>query len=360
MERKSLKVAILGAGICGLSCAIELEKNGVVPLIFERSCNPGWMWPSVSFWPNVFYNVFGEPRNYLLEQYKIDLLPLGVINKMTMKSPNRKVEIKGNLGWFMSRGTRDNSLANQLIRQLTQTAIYFNSKEDYKNLSERFDYVVIATGKDSEARELGVWEDEGIVNVISANVVGSFTPGTAEIYFNTDYAGTGYGRVTPFSSSSAIVSLCTIGKNELDLLQCFRDFIRKENLDKSEYVFRFSPPPFTTGKVNKFKVGNVLLSGRAAGLTERVLGCGGFEALVSGTLAAKAIVSGEDYDTLVKPIKDHVENISAFRKIVNKFNNEDFDKLISNLEIPGVKQVIYNSGISFTDMVGKVIKSIQN
>ncbi len=31
-----MKVAIMGAGISGLSCAITLEKNGIEPVIFEK------------------------------------------------------------------------------------------------------------------------------------------------------------------------------------------------------------------------------------------------------------------------------------------------------------------------------------
>ncbi len=32
-----LKVAIIGAGTSGLSCAIELERHGIYPEIFERN-----------------------------------------------------------------------------------------------------------------------------------------------------------------------------------------------------------------------------------------------------------------------------------------------------------------------------------
>jgi flavin-dependent dehydrogenase len=156
-----------------------------------------------------------------------------------------------------------------------------------------------------------------------------------------------------------VVGLYTIGKNEMDTLQCFRDFIRKENLDKNEYVIKAMPAPFTTGQVKKFKVNNVLLAGRAAGLTERVLGCGGFEAFASGVLAARAIANGDDYDKMVEPLKKHVENISAYRKIINKFNNDDFDKMIAAIEIPGVKQALYNTNIGFTDLVGSILKQFQ-
>jgi digeranylgeranylglycerophospholipid reductase len=357
--RKKLKVAILGAGLSGLSCALELERNGIVPVIFERDAKIGWMWTSVTFWPNVFYNTFGDTRKYLLEQYKIDFIPIANENSITMKSPNKKIKINGNLGLNIARGNLDNSFSNQLSSQLTQTAVYLNSKEDYKNLSKEYDYVVVATGKDSEAREMGVWEDEGVVNIVTALVNGSFTPSESEIYFDTEYAGTGYGRLSSYNSSSAVIGLYTIGLNEIDLLKNFRDFLRKESLDRYECVVRNILPIFTNGKVNKFSIGNVLLAGRSAGLTERVLGCGGFEALISGTLAARAIANGDDYDKLVKPLQDHVENISSYRKIIDKFTNDDFDKLISALEIPGVKQIIYNTGISFSDIIGSVLKNIQ-
>ena len=80
--------------------------------------------------------------------------------------------------------------------------------------------------------------------------------------------------------------------------------------------------------------------------------------MASGTLAARAIISGDDYDSMVKPLQQHVENISSYRNVINKFNNDDFDKLISVLNIPGVKQMLYNTGISFTDMFGSLLKRV--
>lgn len=354
-----MKVAIIGGGLAGFACALELEKNGVVPVIFERDAAPGWIWPSVSFWPNVIYNIYGDPREYLLKNYGIDFFPSGKIKQMIMKSPGKKVTIKGNLGYIVPRGNQQRSLENQLLLRLIQTGIHFNSKVSYKELAEKFDYVVVASGRDSEAREMGLWEEEGIVYVVEANVSGSFYPESSTIYFNTEYCGTGYGRLTPFNTASAVVGLYIIGRNEMDSLQHFRDFIRKEGLDNNEIVLRAIPQPFTIGRVKKCRVGNVLLAGRAAGLTERVLGCGSFEALISGTLAARAILNGDDYDESIKAYKEHVENISSYRKIINKFSNDDFDKMLSAFEIPGVKQVLYNTGIGFTDAFGKVLKHMQ-
>ena len=44
----------------------------------------------------------------------------------------------------------------------------------------------------------------------------------------------------------------------------------------------------------------MLPAGRADGLTERVLGCGAVEALVTGTLAARAILDGAAFEGLLR------------------------------------------------------------
>lgn len=43
-----------------------------------------------------------------------------------------------------------------------------------------------------------------------------------------------------------------------------------------------------------------------AGLTDRILGVGVVEALISGTMAARAITNKEDYDSKMKPLQSHI------------------------------------------------------
>jgi digeranylgeranylglycerophospholipid reductase len=60
--------------------------------------------------------------------------------------------------------------------QFRKTAMQFNTPTDYKELSKKYDWVVVATGRDTEARELGVWEDLGLVRVIESTTIGNFDP----------------------------------------------------------------------------------------------------------------------------------------------------------------------------------------
>ena len=355
-----MKIAIIGAGISGLSCAIECEKLGVIPDVYERDHSVGWIWPSISYWPSVFYRNIGDPIEYLKKDHDIDVLLLNECKSIILKSSGQETKIRGRLGYFISRGKGDESEGSQLLRQLKKgTAIHYNSLMDFKKLSSEYDYVVVATGRDSEARELKVWEDEGIMRVFGGIALGSFHDETALLYLNTEYAGAGYARVTPFSPTQALVGLYDDSHDEFDTERLFAKFLNYEKLNKLEFLFKLKAPPFTTGRVKKFKVGNVLLTGRSAGLTERFLGVGGPEAVMSGVLAARAMINGGDYDEMVRPIQEHIENISAFRKAIEKFDNKDFDRLLSLLGTPGIKQLAYNLPFNFADFIGSILKLIE-
>lgn len=353
-----MRIAIIGAGITGLACAIECERLGVYADLYERDSAVGWIWPSVSYWPSIFYRDTGDTIDYLKKEYRIDLKPIGECRNVRLKSPNQTANINGQLGHFVARGKGEESLESQMKRHLRRTPVHYNSNADYKELSKSYDWVVVATGNDNAAKELGIWEDEGLVHVIGGVALGKFDSGSSSIYFDTTYAGSGYARLTPFSSTQAILGLYAIGSYKFELEKLFSIFLEKEGLSKLDFIYKVLPLPFTTGKVKRFQVRNILLAGRSAGLTERLLGVGALEDIVSGVLAARTMINGDNYTKPMKKLQKHLENISSFRKIVEKFDNDSFDRAVAALDTPGIKQLIYKTNIDFVDMAGKVLKHI--
>ena len=353
-----MKIAIIGAGPSGLACAIECERLGIIPDIFERDKSIGWIWPSITVDLNIFDQDMGDVNNYLYKRLGINLLPLHKCHSITLKSPNKETTIEGELGYFYARGKDPSSIENQLIKKLEKTPIHYNSPADYKELSKKYDYVVVATGMDTTAKELDVWEQTGLVHMYGGLALGKFTKGTSTLYFNTEYTGTGYARVTPYNSTQALVKLYHFSCDQSNVDSLFTRFLEMENLTHLQFLFKLTPPMFSIGRVKKFKVGNILLTGRAGGLTERLVGVGASFAIASGVFAARAIIKGNDYESLVKPLQDHVENISAFRDIMKDIDNEGFDRIVTTLGTPGIKQAVYNTGINFTDIGGAVLKNI--
>lgn len=355
-----MKVAILGGGPAGLACALECERLGVQAELFERNPRVGWLWPSINFWPNIFYNNLGfkDAREYVKTEFGTDFTVLNSTDSFIMKSAGKQASVTGTLGLTVARGTADESLENQFLRQINKTPIHYNYLGDYKALAKEHEYVVVATGRETEARNMGLWQDEGTITIIGSIAIGNFDINSSTIYFNTEYAGTGYGRLTPFNEHCATIELYIIGKPEMQAQELFQKFIQMEKLDKLDYVYRNIPPPFTTGKVTNFQKDNVLLTGRAAGLTDRVLGVGAVEALISGTMAARAIANKEDYSSMIKPLQSHIESISSFRKNINTFTNEDFDKIVAILGTPVIKQAVYNTRIDLIGKAGTIMKML--
>jgi len=356
-----MRIAIIGAGLAGLSCALECERLGVYPDVFERGSTVGWIWPSVIYWPSVFFREQGDILKYLRENCNISLTPSEIAKGFVMKSPNKNVKVTGNSGYFLIRGKGLESIENQLLRKIYRTRIQYNNPANHKELSKQYDYVVVSSGRAVEAMDLGVWKAIDNVVILGGVAVGNFNPTSSTIYFNTKYADVGYARVTPFNPFKAIVGIYIMGekaKDEFNAERLFDKFLKYEKLDNLEFIYKIKPPLFPVGKVKKFQVGNVLLAGRSAGLTDRLIGVGGPGAIMSGVLAARAIIQGKDYNKLVRPLQRHIENVSSFRNIVNKFNNNDFDNLLTSLDNPMVKTIVYNSKINFIDMAGSVLKMI--
>lgn len=70
------KIAIIGAGIAGLACALECEKLGVTAEVFERHHSVGWAFPSVSCLMYVFYRQFGgDPIKHIKDMYDVHIRP---------------------------------------------------------------------------------------------------------------------------------------------------------------------------------------------------------------------------------------------------------------------------------------------
>jgi len=353
-----MKIAIIGAGPAGLSCALECERLGVVPEVFEREREPGWAWPPVVVLINALERRIGDIRDHLRETCGIDVEPLAEFRRLVMRSPHGEAKIEGRLGYFWERGKGPRSVENQLLAALKGTVVRCNSPVNYRELAARYDFVVVADGKDTVPRELGVWEDCGRVVMTGGVALGSFDPTTSVLYINTDYAGSGYARLTPVNGTQAVVAMYCIGRQAYQADRLFTRLVETEGLTHLEFLYRITPPAFSTGRVSRARIGNVLLAGRCAGLVERFLGTGVHYCLASGVMAARAAIRDMDYDGMLKPVWAHLENLSAFRQPFETLDNDGYDRLIAALGNPLVQGAVYRTGLNLADTVGGILKGI--
>jgi len=150
-----------------------------------------------------------------------------------------------------------------------------------------------------------------------------------------------YAFLSPHSKKSArlLLSVNDISPHEFDYY--WNNFVR---LEEVKYKINETRDIVTRlGYVSTAKVGNVYLTGNAAGLIDDFLGFGAINAIESGILAAKAIIKGKDYNEMVKSIKNHVAGIH--------------EKILT---MPVIKRIIYNNPLAKVQSITSAAKEFNN
>ncbi|TYQ17970.1 UNVERIFIED_CONTAM: flavin-dependent dehydrogenase [Acetivibrio alkalicellulosi] len=338
-----MRVAIIGAGLSGLACAHELIKNGIHPTIFEKKSHIGKDYLFSTTTLRVLDRTYKTSVKYLNQRYNLNLKSFSPLREIIMIAPQKKTVVRGKLGYIYMRGEAENSLERQLYNGLN-TSILFDSYININDIKNDFDYIVAATGDETISKELGVWTTTFNVCTRVAMVLGNFKLDSTKMWVDNDYAKTCYGYLSPHSTKDAriLLSIDNISCYELD--HYWDKFIHKENIFHK--TIEVKDIEFSIGTTSTAKVDNIYLVGNGAGVIDDFLGFGAVNALESGILAAHSIVKGIDYNDLISPIKKHVSKLHEFRKTMSRFDNKDFNRLISFLGLPPIKQLIYNNPLT--------------
>lgn len=349
-----MKVAIVGAGLSGLSCAFELKKYGITPTIFEkRSTINDALDYTVSIL-KIFSEFNCSPQKYYKKKYNLKLIPLKPLKKLVMIGPNSKTTIKGRLGYIYKRGYQPYSMENQIMKQVNLPVI-FDTYINIDDVKKDFDYVIWATGDNILSGKLGVWTSNFNTIIRVATVEGGFKPGNVKMWFNTDFAKNAYAYLVPYNKSKADLTLIVNNITCSELHHYWKRFLNKENIQYR--IFETRDIEYVTGFVYPLQIDNIYLVGNAAGLTGNLLGFGATNSIESGILAAKSIVKDLDYNKLMKKKMEAVKLNHEFRKYISSFDNRDFDKLVSFLGLPVIKQIVYKNPFCKAKYVAQLVKS---
>lgn len=141
----NIKVAVVGAGISGLTAAYKLEEKGINPTIFEKEHKVGARFVNGEAMMHIINLPITDVFYYLSLNRELPLQPTLPIRKIIFYGPTNKATIVGDIGYITIRGNHERSLENQLAK-LVDSPINYNNKPDYQKLKREFDEVIIATG----------------------------------------------------------------------------------------------------------------------------------------------------------------------------------------------------------------------
>lgn len=342
-----MKIAIMGAGLSGLSCAIVLEQHGLSPVIFEQRKMVGDRFVNGEILLSLLNRPVFDSLAYFAEQYGVFLHPVGNIKKLILHSEKKQAIINGHLGFTNIRGRHENSFESQLARQVKSKIIY-HSRYTYEQLVKDFTHVVLATGDAAYATKIQDYRQDLTVTLKGATVSGSFDPYTVAAWLNHRLAPKGYGYLIPFSEKEAniVIAFPEYPENiRLDPHALWERFFQRvcedlgvnlkitDNFEISGYIIGICPYP---------RIGNTFFTGNCFGSIMPFLGFGQFAAILTGVYAAHDLCGLGAYQKLTMPLRHSYENSLVLRRSMEKLSNPQMDMLVEKLNGP-LGNMLFNS-----------------
>lgn len=341
-----MKVAVIGAGLAGLYCAHELERLGVKPVLYEKNSYIGESINHVAGVLDITHRPTPDLLKFLSKSHHIDIQPLAALEVLEHHGPNVTTTIRGSFGYLFKYSKDADSLKNQIYGKLQATKLHLNEVGDYLELSEKYDYVVVANGNSGYAEEMGIWQDWVRTYVRGAIILGDFEPNKLTVWINKDYCKNGYAYMTPFDRHRASIVIITTDVNEKEIDRYWELFLYGESI-KNPIVEEFTLV-HKSGYAYPHQVGNVIFIGNAGGGVEPFLGFGHLNAAIMGVSAARTIAMGLSYEKQIEGIMNRNDNMRRFRMMFNKMTNRQYDILMAGIGLPGIKQLLYSTNINIS------------
>ncbi len=352
-----MKIAIIGAGVSGLACALELQNNGIKPDIFEKKSVVGDALDYTIANLKIFDRFLGSPMGHLKRTSSIKIQPINKLKKITMISPNNKSTVSGNLGYVFLKGQDEKSLENQMFSEL-KIPIVFDSHIEALKIKNEYDYIIAAEGDCTIAKELGVFTKTFNGHSRIASILGAFDPNHLKMWMNTEYCKHCYVYLLPYSKERATLVLSIDNVSHRDLDYYWNKFIKMESIQYEMTETR--DLEHNLGLVRPTRFENIYMIGNAGGCMDSFMGFGFVNAIDSGVMAAQSIIKNQDYNNMMCPITKDNRLKHEYRIMINSMKNNDFDRLLTFLNLPGIKPMIYRNPLYKAIYFANILKLYHN
>ncbi|MCZ8522564.1 MULTISPECIES: NAD(P)/FAD-dependent oxidoreductase [Paenibacillus] len=329
-----MKVAIMGAGLSGLACAITLEQHGIEPAIFEKRSRVGDRFVNAEVLLSLMTRPVHDCIAYLSEKHRIYLQPTANLQKMTVYSSGEKAILEGQLGFTNVRGRESDAFEVQLSRQV-KSPIRFHSEETYEDLLGHYTHVVMATGDGDYAKRTRNFREDLTVSLRGATVEGTFDRYAVSVWLDNELAPSGYGFCIPFSEKEATIVIAfpddPAKEEQPDSGLLWDRFCERTTRDLQQTLhvtdtFQFTRYPI--GICRSARIGNTFFTGNCFGSLMPYLGFGQFAAILTGIYAAYDLTGQGSYEELTAPLRQSYENSLVLRRTVEHLRNADLDRIV--------------------------------
>jgi len=355
-----MKIAIMGAGLSGLACALTLEKNGLTPTILDNRRCVGDRFVNGEILLPMLEESFSDPLIQLSEAYGIYLQPTNNITALTLHSENKTAQLTGQLGFINLRGRVENSFESQLARQL-KTKILFNSPYDYTDILKEFTHIVLAVGDFRYTEEIQRVKSSLAVTLKGAIVAGNFNQREVAAWLDNTIAPKGYCYLIPLSGQEANITLAypeypeAQGLSQNKLWDKFFERACKDTQQNLRITDQFEIHHYRMGISAIPRIGNTFFVGNCLGTMMPALGFGQLPSMLSGIYAAQDLLGQSSYQETAKSIYQSYNHSLTLRKFLESLDNAKLDTLIDLVGTPLANRLLNNRRISLLKIISRLL-----
>lgn len=110
------------------------------------------------------------------------------------------------------------------------------------------------------------------------------------------------------------------------------------------------------GRLSQHSIGNIFFTGNSGGAVDPFLGFGQVNSITMGGILAKCLAEGLYYEDQLKDLIKKLERTRQFREAFDSATNEDYDKLLTLIGLPGYEPFIATSNINVMKYGSFVLK----
>lgn len=332
-------ISIIGAGPAGSYLAYCLAKQGFDVSLYEEHERIGVPVQCTGIVTKALFDLLPLDKEYLVNK----------LSQVSVVSPdNSSVNIKLD-EYVIDRALFDPCIAKKAVSAGAQVftshqfigiennSIVFRHKNE--KVRKKTEILVGADGPNSHvAKAAGIYGNRSFYVGVQATVEGSFDSNTFTTYFGNVCPGF-FGWIVPESNTFARAGIA-MTKNAAPHFTKFMKRIGGEKkvcmLGGLIPIYNGSLPCETT--VNNIKT---FLVGDAAMLCKQTTGGGIITGMISSKILADCIKKEKSYTNELRPIKRELWLHRLIRSTLDKFSDNDYNKLIHLMGNPKVKDILF-------------------